>query len=91
MCDLVYKYYLKFDICDPSAAIAELKSEFPNKSILFHKVDVCRRDEIENALKSVLNTFGYIDVLTNFAAILNESKPTETIEINLVIFFSIHF
>lgn len=73
-----------FDVCDGSDAIGELKSLFPDKTILFYKVDVRKKSDIENAYKQVVNVFGYVDVLANFAGILNESKPQDVIEINLV-------
>ncbi|XP_031621399.1 alcohol dehydrogenase 1-like [Contarinia nasturtii] len=73
-----------FDICDASDVITELKTLFPTKAILFLKVDVRNKVEIENAYKQVVNAFGYVDVLANFAGILDESKPQDVIEINLL-------
>ncbi|XP_055324743.1 15-hydroxyprostaglandin dehydrogenase [NAD(+)]-like [Sitodiplosis mosellana] len=73
-----------FDICDLSDAIAELKSEFPDKTLLFNKVDVRKQAEIETAFKDVVNAFGHVDILANFAGIFNEQKPMDVIEINLL-------
>ncbi|XP_055308158.1 15-hydroxyprostaglandin dehydrogenase [NAD(+)]-like [Sitodiplosis mosellana] len=73
-----------FDISDPTEAIAELKSNCPDKTIQFHKVDVRKQAEIESAFKEVVKAFGHVDVLANFAGIFNETKPTDTIEINLL-------
>lgn len=73
-----------FDIIEPSEAIEEFKLQYPNATVLFHKVDVRKRADIENAFKKVVNTFGYVDVLANFAGILNEARIEDVIDINLV-------
>ncbi|XP_031633579.1 alcohol dehydrogenase 1-like [Contarinia nasturtii] len=72
-----------FDVMDPSRAISELKSLFPNKTVLFYKVDVRNRSEIECAFKEVVKSFGYVDVLVNCAGIIDERRPKDTIDINL--------
>lgn len=75
------------DITEPSDAINEAKHQYANATILFYKVDVRKRKDIENAFKAVINVFGYVDVLCNFAGILNETKIEDVIDINLVSFF----
>lgn len=82
-----------FDITEPNEAIGQLNSELPNKTVLFHNVDVRNKTKIESAFKKVFNVFGYVDVLANFAGILDEKKPQDVIDINLVrfLFFLLAF
>lgn len=72
-----------FDKSDPDTII-ELKSMFSNKHILFYKVDVQNKREIEMAFNEVINEFGHVDVLANFAAIVDETNPEDVIGINLL-------
>ena len=58
--------------------------QFSDRTILFHKVDVRNKSEIETAFKEVVKTFGYVDVLVNLAGIFDEFKIEDTIQINLV-------
>ncbi|XP_031617759.1 alcohol dehydrogenase 1-like isoform X2 [Contarinia nasturtii] len=73
-----------FDIVDQTDAIADLKSAFPKNNVLFRKVDVRNKVEIENTFKELINTFGYVDVLANCAAISNESDIEDVINTNLL-------
>ena len=58
--------------------------QFSDRTILFHKVDVRNKSEIETAFKEVVKSFGYVDVLVNVAGICDEFKIEDTIQINLV-------
>lgn len=67
-----------------SDAFNELQEHFSDRTVLFYKVDIRNKAEIEESFKEVVNKFGYVDVLVNFAAIFNDSKVEDTLLINLV-------
>ncbi|XP_055301015.1 alcohol dehydrogenase-related 31 kDa protein-like isoform X2 [Sitodiplosis mosellana] len=72
-----------FDVADPSE-INKLKMQFGDKAILFHKVDVRNKTEIETAFKEVVMTFGYVDVLANIVGICDETKIEDTIHCGMI-------
>lgn len=75
-----------FDVVDPSDTINQLKVQFSDRTILFNKVDVRNKAEIESAFKIAVDAFGTVDVLANIAGICNESKVEDMLHVNLVCF-----
>lgn len=67
-----------------SPIVAELQSEFAEKTIVFHKVDISKRAEVEQAFDQTIADFGAVDVVVNSAGIVNEPKYESVIDVNLV-------
>lgn len=55
-----------------------------NESVLYIKTNVADSASVEAAYKKTLSVFGRLDIVINAAAIFNDKKISETIDINVV-------
>lgn len=72
------------DIADPGNLTAGLQSEFPQKKVIYYKVNVRIRDELKKAFCNFVEQFGYVDIVVGGAGFFNENKPEDTVAVNLV-------
>jgi 15-hydroxyprostaglandin dehydrogenase (NAD) len=70
------------DFTDPNMEIQKLVKE--NKNVYYEKGDVSDKHFVSSIFKKYYNLFGYIDVVVNLAAILDENQIERTQQINVV-------
>lgn len=61
-------------------AVRNFKNGFPNSLVLFKKVNVADPDEVNTAVREVVEAFGKIDILLAFAGIV---KCEHTLDMSL--------
>lgn len=71
-------------MADPRNLVQQLKTEFPGKTVTFHKVDVTKKSDIQHAFNETVKEFGCVDVMVNGAGIIKESSIEDTLHVNLV-------
>ncbi|KAL4910536.1 hypothetical protein BDW74DRAFT_141376 [Aspergillus multicolor] len=62
---------------EAETTIEALKAEFPDAKILFYKVDITNPDSVNDAVKSVYDTLGSIDILLCFAGIVGATHALD--------------
>lgn len=76
-----------FDIVDENAFLYDLRSKYPNNKVIYYKVDVRSKTDLQQSFSQVLQQFGCIDFVVNGAGIINEHNIEDTLHINLVSFY----
>ncbi|GJQ77760.1 hypothetical protein Trydic_g16025 [Trypoxylus dichotomus] len=64
-------------------ALDALSKEFGNDKIIFNKVDVTNMNDLEDAMKKTVETFGHFDILINNAGIMDDSIWEREVDINV--------
>ncbi|XP_070579024.1 15-hydroxyprostaglandin dehydrogenase [NAD(+)]-like [Ptychodera flava] len=64
-------------------ALENLKEQHGSDKVCFCKCDVTSKDQLEDAFKKCVDTFGQLDIVCNNAGILNEFKWQLMLAINL--------
>jgi NAD(P)-dependent dehydrogenase (short-subunit alcohol dehydrogenase family) len=70
------------DYCEINEHMQKVLDE--NKNVFYEKGDVSNKEFIKSTFKKYFDKFGYIDLVLNLAAILDENRVERTQEINLV-------
>ena len=61
-----------WDVLDASPVAEEIKNQ--GGSALYQKVDITQKEEIERAVKAILDLYGKIDILVNNAGIIRDKS-----------------
>lgn len=72
------------DISDSKSVAESLRKDFPQKSIVFLKADVRKREDLAKCFAAFVGQFKYVDIVIGGAGIANEMTVEDTISINLV-------
>jgi len=64
--------------------LADWKSKNPNTDIIYQKVDITQKSDIEAAYKVTAERFGHFDVVVNGSGLMNDRLVELSIQINLV-------
>ncbi|GJQ77761.1 hypothetical protein Trydic_g16026 [Trypoxylus dichotomus] len=64
-------------------AVDALSKEFGSKKVILNKADVTNKNELEDAMKKTIETFGHIDILINNAGVMDDSIWEREVDINI--------
>lgn len=73
-----------FDIDDSKDTMKQLQTEFPKANVLYKKVDVSNRKEVQQAFNDVHTAFDSIDIVVNGAGIMDEQNVEKSLSVNVV-------
>ncbi|KRT81344.1 dehydrogenase, partial [Oryctes borbonicus] len=71
---------------DPSKgqdAVDALSKEFGSHRVIFNKVDVTNMNELKDAMKKTVETFGNFDILINNAGLMDDSVWEREVDVNV--------
>nr|XP_036671763.1 alcohol dehydrogenase 1 [Drosophila suzukii] len=73
-----------FDLTENGQLLADWKSKNPNTDIIYQKVDITQKSDIEAAYKVTAERFGHFDVVVNGSGLMNDRLVELSIQINLL-------
>ncbi|XP_036671763.3 alcohol dehydrogenase 1 [Drosophila suzukii] len=73
-----------FDLTENGQLLADWKSKNPNTDIIYQKVDITQKSDIDAAYKATAERFGHFDVVVNGSGLMNDRLVELSIQINLL-------
>ncbi|XP_016964948.1 alcohol dehydrogenase [Drosophila biarmipes] len=73
-----------FDLTENGQLLADWKGKNPNTDIIYQKVDITQKSDIDAAYKATAERFGHFDVVVNGSGLMNDRLIELSIQINLL-------